>query len=1103
MTDFVQVTRWTDTHDDELTLDLISELLDAIPDDLWVTAACVDRVVDELPIQRKLIQTGLSRTENAVKTAKEAVELASNPKEDGSTPAEVDFDDGTNDLLALRKVLLQRSDRVETYATMARQGQWRFHSAEPESPISKETSPDPYAELDPWAELENEAQPQQPITPTSNVQPPLSLSSFILDPLIQTALFFATTQRFESLKTLIEQHSKELTPHRFRILHAIPDHVDPSHFIFLLPKLDFATNKEALSVHAPWRTIQDWVETEAAAPLIAKSTLELPQLKPSDVPPTEPLSAEALSSWYKDRIRRIESQSGLVDMALSFVQHGASQGIPELDKLGEELSLFSRLVYDVERDDMIDEVDQWNLDTWRGLDTSAVVQSYLVSSTPDTIAVDIRKLVLPYLYVLEARAERSGTPDPSIPTRHLYEYILSAPLHIAAAIFAESKPTLPQSSRIIKDEEDLARIALACLYGSDSLDEWSTMSQIFECMPEWANIDREADNDSEAADTTLLSLASYVTPSTNRGPATPLELFVFFKPLPASSLSRALDVLDVHLESGEIFNKWGVPAPLRWFLQTANDEKEQRAWATRMARRSGVTEEMEDEEEWLDLLHDMKRLVKAEDSAVKGAFGRLDKPTVVQIFFGGMLSSGRFQLAKKLLNPRTSTRPLSVKAVEELCLATSREFYDNAQSGNFNFGEMKLAYDCLSVAHPSPAINAEKEFIEATSKICSYGVQSRPGVPLLPIEIRLVKDRLTLIAKVISSNPDVYKHSEVVLDIVHKLGFRGDVAAEVKALAMLADGATQAEDFERAAETCERMVGVAKKLKQTVFPSSSSVLSPSVVGDEEGLDQSVINARDAIEVCWHTCFQLGRQPEYKDTKKKLKLLGYALELCPSENAMDVLNVWRRVEGDLMSSVRAARNSRGPARQRTRKGVLNNVKSGGRRDYGAALQSAAGRLPSLSSHLLSMPPAHSMTSDAAAAMASRTLNRVAGVAANFKSPFGLRDKLGLGGGISGDDASDTSSQGATGDGFGFGSPAGGFSSFIGRPSSSQGGAGDGFSFGSPGTFSSFIGRPSSANRTRAGDGRGSPTMGSEVSSQAKTAFARGVGWLIGADDDVSG
>lgn len=36
---------------------------------------------------------------------------------------------------------------------------------------------------------------------------------------------------------------------------------------------------------------------------------------------------------------------------------------------------------------------------------------------------------------------------------------------------------------------------------------------------------------------------------------------------------------------------------------------------------------------------------------------------------------------------------LGAGEVEAICLDASREFYDNANSANYKFGDMKLAYD--------------------------------------------------------------------------------------------------------------------------------------------------------------------------------------------------------------------------------------------------------------------------------------------------------------------------------------------------------------------------------------------------------------------------
>ena len=185
----------------------------------------------------------------------------------------------------------------------------------------------------------------------------------------------------------------------------------------------------------------------------------------------------------------------------------------------------------------------------------------------------------------------------------------------------------------------MARLALACLYGSDSLSEWSTMSRIFECLPAW---DLSAEEDlTDEGDTTLASLGAFVIPTTQNPRVSPADLLMFFQPLPASSLSRILDILDVHFESGEILARWNVPAPLRWFLQSMQDEAQQRSRATRMARRHGGSEDNLDSlEEWEWLLEDMLKLTEANEAGVKSAFGRLPREEVIRIYFSGLLSTG-------------------------------------------------------------------------------------------------------------------------------------------------------------------------------------------------------------------------------------------------------------------------------------------------------------------------------------------------------------------------------------------------------------------------------------------------------------------------------
>ena len=251
----------------------------------------------------------------------------------------------------------------------------------------------------------------------------------------------------------------------------------------------------------------------------------------------------------------------------------------------------------------------------------------------------------------------------------------------------------------------------------------------------------------------------------------------------------------------------------------------------------------------------------------------------------------------------------------------------------------------------------EKEFIEATSRLCSFNLMSRPGIPISPIEIRLTKDRLSLVSRVLSSNNDAYKHTEVILDLVHKLGFRGDIVAEVKTLAMLAETAMQMEDFTRAYETSEKMVNTVLLLR------SSNPLGPA--------DPSI---QEASEVCWVTCFQLGRHPEFPGVQKKLALLGRALELCPPEKLPDILAAWRALEDEDIADRREVLAQRKSGARRV---------SSRRRRTGAGMGAGAGAeaVASLATRLQNMQM-HIPASPNAAAFANKAFS----VAANI--PFSL-------------------------------------------------------------------------------------------------------------------
>ena len=448
----------------------------------------------------------------------------------------------------------------------------------------------------------------------------LTLQDFLSQSILNIALDFASSANLHALNVVLDVHYSELFPFRFTILDNLPAWVAPEEFKNqrLLPEVGEDGNEigDFRSFH-----LFDWVPQ--------------PSVSPTVVTQNALLSADGLSKWFASRVDSLDS-IGALDLQLAWVQHGASLGIPKLDALGEDLSLLSRLIYDANLSPA--QHEKWTLASWKKATEGEIVSAYLANSTPSTIVSDVRRLVLPYLYVLESRAEREGLADTHLVERLLHDAVLSLPLHKALPVFEASKATIPMTERLLRNDQNVARLALACLYGSDEREVWSTMSGIFECLPVWDVSGGDLESDKEATATTLDSIATFVRPhSSSDKPPSAQDLFIFFAPLPFASLSRALDILDVHLESGEILARWNTAVQLRFLLQSARNKQDQTQLAEKMIRRQAG---MKDLAKWTKLWEDMCRLNGGDDALLRGAFGTLSIEEMMRVYLSGILGSG-------------------------------------------------------------------------------------------------------------------------------------------------------------------------------------------------------------------------------------------------------------------------------------------------------------------------------------------------------------------------------------------------------------------------------------------------------------------------------
>jgi hypothetical protein len=198
----------------------------------------------------------------------------------------------------------------------------------------------------------------------------------------------------------------------------------------------------------------------------------------------------------------------------------------------------------------------------------------------------------------------------------------------------------------------------------------------------------------------------------------------------------------------------------------------------------------------------------------------------------------------------------------------------------------------LSVVPTTPELRKQRDFIEATSRLASYKIFSAPGIPLTPIEIRLAKDKVGLIGRLLASNEDAYSHPDVLLDLVAKLGHRGDKLIEVRTLATIAEAALQVGDYGAAADLCERMVRVVNGLQRGPSRDGSSSSKTATAFEK------------AAQVAWTNCYQVGRHEEFPDRRRRLELLANALLLCPDSMIGGLLSTYRSVETESLGSTSA-------------------------------------------------------------------------------------------------------------------------------------------------------------------------------------------------------
>lgn len=662
---------WLDISPAGWTAPLAAELTGCIDDHAWIAVAATATRAEDVEAQLILLAAGIASSWRRIDDLERGA--------DGT-----DVEELIKEAKDTRFQLWELHDKARTWQELRRSQRSPAAQTETTSPADNDEDVEASWQFD--GDDDDDDDKDNHNAAEASTEEAASLSSlpdFLDTPILQLAFNAAAEADFVLLRGLFKRHASDLSSYRLAILDRIPLFAEVEDYLDLLPQVDTTSDTERINLGDPWPATRDTGVSQ---------------------PGPSPRTAQQISDWYKKRVEAIDSSSGRVDNCLALIQHGASQGVPGLDAIGEELSLLSKLVYASHGS------EEWTWARWRTSSPAEIVDAYLIGSTPDSIVSDIKRMALPYLFVVESQKERAGTPDATLHERLLHEWLLkasSAKLQVVASVFESSKPNLRPAQRIIRDDLQLVRLALAVAYGYRGTSHWETLAAIFDCLP--------ALEDASTPDPNEQTLIRLVSGSSFNA----ADLYTELASWSTSGLSQALDEFDAHLEGAEIFARWHAARPLSFFVTLSADSKQQRMWADRLARTAasgsvgGVGADFEYEDEWISLLDDLCKLsAGGKADAVNGpVLGSLSQNEMTRIFFSGLLSSGskrfsvmlncmyadpanaEFDLAKSLFNPSSGERPLDPAAEQELVLAASREFYDNAETANLHSGNMKLAFD--------------------------------------------------------------------------------------------------------------------------------------------------------------------------------------------------------------------------------------------------------------------------------------------------------------------------------------------------------------------------------------------------------------------------
>ncbi|XP_039637337.1 neuroblastoma-amplified sequence isoform X1 [Perca fluviatilis] len=789
----------------------IQDYLSKICKRSWVLHECVERVPENVDAAKELLQYGLKGTDL------EAL-IAIGNREDGGRfimPGDVDLDDlPYEDILSGDEELDMKKEREQRKRRelLARVDFSRLTLEQKELCRSRLKLLSYLDRLETYEEILGGPHAAEQKYDAE------FFKKFRSQNIVLSARNYARESNVQALDILFTYHGAELLQHRLAILHNFPETTSPHEYTILLPEACMNDGGELELI--PWdeqrHREMDWCEAEEFRALLDQNLFDDDSFLYEGAPEllrfrTATPAIELLTDWYQSRAKDIDSGSRQVDCALSLVRLGKEREIPGLELLCDDLVTMETLVYETSCElsltlkdlQQLSDIDKLHL----------LMKNSCRKSSTERYVKDAFQWMVPFLHRCEGQKEGAAKSL-------LREYLVSLAqrdLTLPLINFQHSKPDCQQ--KIIGDPDQLMVVALECIYSCERDDQLSLCYDILECLPQ-----------------------------RGYGPDTDIT----------ASLHDRVDKLEKHLSVVEVLEKHGLQKPISYVRNSQSSEEEAHQLMVKLCRHTGRKNPPVSETVWRGLLQDLLDMQQ-------NVYTCLKLETCHQVFVESLLCSSRVEnvrLAGQLMHCSKVSQDVPVSlsfrgkgyALKvaysnslELVLAAAREYFNS--STTLTDPCMGLARACLQlITDCPPAIQEELDLISALSQLEDFSVS------ILPLQVRLRSDRLSLIEECIAHCSTAYKQSTTLLNLASLLRVAGDDkdARKGQVLTLLAEQALQCLDFKASYIHCQDLMAAG--------------YSPA----------------------WDVCSLLGQCEGYGDLEARQELLAFSLTHCPPDNIHGLL-----------------------------------------------------------------------------------------------------------------------------------------------------------------------------------------------------------------------